>query len=116
MELWLPGACKLSACVSKIYNLTQGTYHIPAPLILNKQSCLFCGEDDGEHEIKLFPFSPSRGSTIYVHSHLWASLMDQWVKNSPAMQEAQKTRVRSLAWEDPLEFSSAQLLSWSYSL
>ena len=110
-RLWLPAACKLSVYVSKIYNLTQGTYHIPVPLILNKQSCLFCGENDGEHGIKLGPLSPSKGSTVYVHSHLWASLMDQWVKISPAVQEAQKTRVQSLAWEDPLQFISVQLLS-----
>ena len=38
--------------------------------------------------------------------------MDQWVKISPAMQEAQKTRVQSLAWEDPLQFMSVQLLSF----
>ena len=30
---------------------------------------------------------------------LWASLIAQWVKNLPAMQE---TWVRSLDWEDPL--------------
>ena len=29
--------------------------------------------------------------------------MAQWVKNLPAMQELQKTWVRSLGWEDPLE-------------
>ena len=28
----------------------------------------------------------------------WASLVAQWVKNLPAVQE---TRVRSLGWEDP---------------
>ena len=27
----------------------------------------------------------------------------QWIKNLPAMQETQETRVRSLGWEDPLE-------------
>ena len=32
--------------------------------------------------------------------YTWASLMDQAVKNPPAMQE---TRVWSLGWEDPLE-------------
>ena len=29
--------------------------------------------------------------------------MAQWVKNSPAMQETQETRVRSLGWKYPLE-------------
>ena len=29
--------------------------------------------------------------------------MAQWVKNWPAMQETQETRVQSLGWEDPLE-------------
>ena len=29
--------------------------------------------------------------------------MDHQVKNLPAMQETQETRVRSLGWEDPLE-------------
>ena len=31
---------------------------------------------------------------------VWASLVAQMVKNLPAMQ---KTKVRSLGWEDPLE-------------
>ena len=29
------------------------------------------------------------------------------VKNQPAMQETQETRVRSLGWEDPLEKETA---------
>ena len=29
--------------------------------------------------------------------------MAQQVRNPPAMQETQETRVRSLGWEDPLE-------------
>ena len=29
--------------------------------------------------------------------------MAHWVKNLPAMQEAQETQVQSLGWEDPLE-------------
>ena len=42
---------------------------------------------------------------IYVHVDIyvvevWASLVAQMVKNSPAMQEMW---VRSLGWEDPLE-------------
>ena len=32
-----------------------------------------------------------------------ASQVAQWVKNMPARQETQETRVRSLGWEDPLE-------------
>ena len=32
-----------------------------------------------------------------------ASLMAQWVKNLPAMQETQEVWVRSLGQEDPLE-------------
>jgi len=31
------------------------------------------------------------------------SLMAQWVKDPPAMQETQELRVRPLGWEDPLE-------------
>ena len=30
-----------------------------------------------------------------------ASPVAQWVKNPPAMQEAQETRIRSLGGEDP---------------
>ena len=36
-------------------------------------------------------------------------------KNPPAMQEAKKTQVRSLGWEDPLEDSTAthpSVLAW----
>ena len=36
--------------------------------------------------------------------YLWASLVTQMVKNSPAMWE---TWVRSLGWEDPLEKGKA---------
>ena len=36
---------------------------------------------------------------IFIYLH-WASLVAQMVKNPPAMQ---KTWVRSLGWEDPLE-------------
>ena len=42
----------------------------------------------------------------------WASLVAQMVKNLPAMQ---KTRVRSLGWEDPLEKEVAtdlSILAW----
>lgn len=34
---------------------------------------------------------------------VWASTMAQEVKSPPAMQESQKTQVRSLNGEDPLE-------------
>ena len=36
---------------------------------------------------------------------LWngVSLMAQWVKNVPAMQETQETRIWSLCWVDPLQ-------------
>ena len=43
------------------------------------------------------------------------SLVAQWVKNLPAMQE---TRVRSLGWEDPLEegmASRSSTLAWKIS-
>ena len=36
-------------------------------------------------------------------SQLWTSLMAQFVKNLPAMQETQETPVQSLGWEDPVE-------------
>ena len=46
----------------------------------------------------------SRGQFFFffvtLFHFLWASLVTQLVKNSPAMQE---TWVRSLGWEDPLE-------------
>ena len=45
-------------------------------------------------------------------STVWASLVGQTVKNSPAMQE---TWVRSLGWEDPLEEDMAtysSILAW----
>ena len=41
-----------------------------------------------------------------------ASLVDQWVKNLPAMRE---TWVQSLGWEDPLEEGMAiysSILAW----
>ena len=46
---------------------------------------------------------------------MWASLMAQTVKNLPAIQEPQETRVRSLGWEDPLEENMAThsgILAW----
>ena len=47
-----------------------------------------------------------------VQSHYWTSLVAQTVKNPPAMQ---KTWVRSLGWEDPLEEGMAthsSILAW----
>ena len=40
----------------------------------------------------------------YPHQYSWASLVDQLVKNSPAMWE---TWVQSLGWEDSLEKGTA---------
>ena len=40
----------------------------------------------------------------YPLQYSWASLVDQLVKNQPAVQE---TWVRSLGWEDPLEKGKA---------
>ena len=45
----------------------------------------------------------------------WASLVAQSVKNLPAVQ---KTRVRSLSWEDPLEKEMAthsSIFAWKIS-
>ena len=47
-----------------------------------------------------------------METHQWASLVTQWVKNLPAMQE---TQVRSLSREDPLEKGMAihsRILAW----
>ena len=41
--------------------------------------------------------------------------MAQWVKNLPAVQETQETRVQSLGWEDPWEKEMAthsSILAW----
>ena len=41
--------------------------------------------------------------------------MAQWVKNLPALQEAQEMQVRSLVWEDPLEKGMAvhsSIVAW----
>ena len=43
---------------------------------------------------------------------IFASLVAQWVKNPPAMQE---TQIRSLGWEDPLGEEMAanfSILAW----
>ena len=48
----------------------------------------------------------------YPFQYSWASLVAQLVKNPPAMQ---KTWVRSLGWEDPLEKGKAthsNILAW----
>jgi len=51
----------------------------------------------------------------YVYCELyfyWASLVDQLVKNPPAMQD---TWIQSLGWEDPLEEGMAtdsSILAW----
>ena len=37
------------------------------------------------------------------HTKKQASLMAQWVKDSPSVQETQEMWVRSLGWEDSLE-------------
>ena len=47
--------------------------------------------------------SPGEGIG-YPLQYSWASLVAQWVKNLPTMQE---TWVRSLGWEDPLEKGTA---------
>ena len=47
--------------------------------------------------------------------HVWASMMAQWVKSLPAMQETQETRVLSLSEKDPLEDEMAthcSILAW----
>ena len=41
----------------------------------------------------------------------WASLVAQWLKHLPAMQE---TGVQSLGWEDPLEKEMATHSSYSW--
>ena len=49
---------------------------------------------------------------IYIHTHTWASLVAQMVKNLPAMREPW---VQSLGWEDPLEEGMAthsSILAW----
>ena len=52
------------------------------------------------------------GSFDEVHGFSRTSLVAQWVKNPPAMQE---TQVRYLGWEDPLEKEMAthsRILAW----
>ena len=45
----------------------------------------------------------SSGGGNAIHPVFWASLLTQMLKNLPAKQETQETRVRSLGQEDPLE-------------
>ena len=48
----------------------------------------------------------------YPFQYSWASLVDQLVKNPPAMRE---TWIRSLGWEDPLEKGKAthsSIVAW----
>ena len=56
-----------------------------------------------------------RGSRPGMEQEIWASLIDQSVKNLPPMQEA---RVGSLGWKDPLEKGMAthsSILAWKIS-
>ena len=51
----------------------------------------------------------------YPIQYSWASLVAQLVKNPPAMQETQETRVQSPGLEDPLEEEMAahsSILAW----
>ena len=51
----------------------------------------------------------------YRYSYLIASLVAQWFKTPPAMQEMQGTRVQSLGREDPLEKEMAthySIVAW----
>ena len=75
-----------------------------------------------EHVYKLQP--PPQAPLKYEQRDLkkkkktcihWASLMAQWVKNLPAMQETQEMQVHSLGQEDPLEEEMAthsRTLAW----
>ena len=54
-------------------------------------------------------------STIIYSQNNVKSLVAQWVKNSPAMQETQEMQVQSLGQEDPLEKGRAthsSILAW----
>ena len=53
--------------------------------------------------------------TLYSIAIVSTSLMTQWVKNMPAMQETQETWAQSLGREDPLEEEMAtcsSILAW----
>ena len=63
----------------------------------------------GKHKNKLWV------QNLYTYFCTWASLVAQWVKDLPAVQE---TWVRSLGWEDPLEKEMAthsSILAWKIS-
>ena len=56
-------------------------------------------------------------NVAYFPTH-WASPLAQWVKNLPAVQETQETRVQSLGQEDPLEEDMvihSSILAWRIS-
>ena len=44
-----------------------------------------------------------RSPALQADALTWSSQMVQMVKNPPAMQVIQETRVQFLGWEDPLE-------------
>ena len=67
----------------------------------------------------MFVFLISKSEAIIhisgPYKALWASLVTQWVKNLPAMQETQEMQVLSLGQEDPLETEMAahfSILAW----
>ena len=63
------------------------------------------------HFISCVRNSPGEG-IVYPLQYSWASLVDQMVKNQPAMWE---TWVQSLGWEDPLKVGMAthsSILAW----
>ena len=52
---------------------------------------------------------------FYVKGSRRASLLAQWLRIHLPMQETQETRIRSMAWDDPLEEGTAtysSILSW----
>ena len=66
---------------------------------------------------------PNHADTFYLvcniflclYSYFWAFQVAQWVKNSPARQQMQETRVWSLGLEDSLEEGMAahsRILAW----
>ena len=57
----------------------------------------------------------THGAFLKKSALRWTSLVAQWVKNPPTMQEKQETHVQSLGWEDPLEEGMAthsRILAW----
>ena len=54
---------------------------------------------------------------LQYFNHVQASLVAQWVKNLPAMQETQEMWVQSLGWENFLEEEMAthsSILTWKF--